>query len=247
MFIHILIGAGKIILFLFLGYNFLFSNDFDTLEDIVQKAAKKLFEKPYKEKFEFLEQFEKKKFFIVDIRDYCNGNFSKWVGTYNLKYIETGDKNYYGVPFKILSEEESKYTCVMTKSEILDGHLNFSIPLRKKVYAIYFLIANYYAGPEEKGERKFIFKYEDGKSEDLQLIYGINMFDWWPQERKETEDLKYILVRSSESFLPPFRNLYILQWKNPNIDKTIKEIEFYSDGKGMRAVIVIGITVLLNE
>lgn len=246
MSIHILIGGGKLIFFLYLSFN-LFNENLSSIEDIVQKAAKRLFEKPYKEKFIFLDNFKEKNFYIVDIRNYCNGNFSKWVGTHNLKYIETGEKNYYGVPFKILSESENQYTCIMTKSEILDGHLNFSIPVEKRVYSVYFLIANYNAALEEKGERRFMFKYEDGKSENLELIYGINMFDWFPQERKETDDLKYVLVRTSESFLPPYRNLYILQWKNPYPEKTIKDIEFYSDGKGMRATIIIGITLLLNE
>lgn len=246
MFIHILTGGGKFIFWFLLFCNLLISEEFETLDDIIQKAAKRLFEKPYKEEFSFLSNFKEKHFEIVDIRNYCNGNFSKWVGTHNLKYIETGEKKYYGVPFKILSEEESQNTCIMTKSELLDGHLNFNIPVNKKVYAVYFLIANYYASPEEKGERRFIFKYEDGTMENLELIYGINMFDWFPQERSETDDLKYVLVRTSPNFSPPYRNLYVLQWKNPYPEKPIKDIEFYSDGKGMRATIIIGITLLLK-
>jgi len=230
-------------------YNFSFAEEFKTLDYIIEKAGRSMFEKPMKEKFSSLEgkNISDERWLLLDIKKYCNGNFSRWTGSQNLKYIETGEKRYYGVPFKIISEEEQLQTCIITKSEIIDGVYDVKIPVNRKVEAIYFLHANYYASPEEIGERKFTIEYSDGTSEGLSLIGEENMFDWWPQKRTENENLKYVLVRTSESFKPPYRNLYIIQWKNPFNEKVISNVGFHSDGKGMRATIIIGITLLLNE
>ena len=234
----------------FLG-NFSLSQEFKTLDSIIERAAKRLFEKPLVEKFQFLTEIKdinEDVWFLVDISQYCNGNFSTWCGiNYTLKYIETGTKTYYGVPFKILSEKEYEKTCIITKSELLEGISKLNIPVDRYVKAAYFLHANYHAVPEEIGERCFTFQYEDGSLEKLNLIGGKNMFDWFPQTRIETEDIKYVLVRTSEGLRPPYRNLYVIQWKNPHLDKKVSSIGFYSDGKGMRATIIIAVTLLLNK
>lgn len=250
LYIRIFTGGGKAILFVFLA-SFSLQAEFKTLDSIIEKAAQRLFEKPLKEKFLFLSEntdITENDWLLLDISGYCNGNFSTWVGGgFNLKYIETGRKTYYGVPFEILSEEKHQKTCIMTKSEILEGVNELNIPINRYIKAVYFLHANYYASPEEKGERNFVFEYEDGSIEKLNLVGGENMFDWFPQTRTETDDLKYVLVRTSEGFKPPYRNLYVMQWKNPHPDKKLRSIGFYSDGKGMRATIIIAITLLLEN
>ncbi|MCD6408415.1 hypothetical protein J7L87_05125 [bacterium] len=220
------------------------------MEDIIRSAAKQLFEKPHKEVFSIVEKEkpQENEWFIVDIKKYCNGDFITWTGDgLNLKYVEQGDRIYYGVPFHILSQEKDKKTCIKIKSELLSGYTNLEIPLQKKVKALFFLYTGYYAVPGDAGERKIIFEYEDGKKEEINLIGGKNLFDWFPQKRYESEKIKYILVKTSETIMPPYRNLYILLWENPYPEKKINKIVFYSDGKGKRGIFILGITGLLTK
>lgn len=220
------------------------------MEDIIKEAAKELFEKPHKESFPIIkgEKPGKNDWLIIDIRKYCNGDFITWTGDgLNLKYVEQGYKTYYGVPFHILSQEENKKTCIKIKSELLSGYTNLEIPVEKKIKAFFFLYTGYYAVKEDKGERKIIFEYEDGKKEKLDLIGGKNLFDWFPQKRYESDKIKYVLVKTSKTVMPPYRNLYIFMWENPYPEKKINKIIFYSDGEGKRGIFILGITGLLEK
>jgi len=220
------------------------------MEDIIKSAAQDLFEKPYKEVFSIVkrEKPQKEDWLIVNIRKYCNGDFITWTGDgLNLKYVEQGDKIYYGVPFHILSQEKDRETCIKIKSELLSGYKNLEILIDKKIKAFFFLYTGYYAVPGDIGERKIIFEYEDGKKEELNLTGGKNLFDWFPQKRYESEKIKYVLVKTSETIMPPYRNLYILMWENPCPKNEIKKIIFHSDGKGKRGIFILGITGLFEE
>ena len=252
MLIHIFTGAGKLLFIgiIFIGFQKGYAENFQTMEDIIKNAAKELLEKPQKEAFPIVEKEKPKKndWFIVDIRKYCNGDFITWTGDgQNLKYVEQGNRTYYGVPFHILSQKENKKTCIKIKSELLSGYSNIEIPVEKKTKAFFFLYTGCWAMKGDKGERKIIFEYEDGKKEKLDLIGGKNLFDWYPQKRYESDKIKYVLVKTSNTEMPPYRNLYIFMWENPYPEKKINKIIFYSDGKGKRGIFILGITGLLGK
>lgn len=91
----------------------------------------------------------------------------------------------------------------------------------------------------------YTIHYADGASEELPIVYGEDVRDWWDvDDNKETKRGKVVWRGKnalSEQFGVEIR-LYASTWENPHPDKPVKSIDFIADGETAAAPFCLAIT-----
>lgn len=217
-------------------------------EKTLLQHMQKHYSRQYDEKYPLADKLDPKGWFFVDLRPSCNINlFSPGGRTCPVQfpYMPLGRQTYYGVPFQIIApaENANKTALALPSKRLLPNDLpaTADVPVGQKAAVLYFLVASYYTIPE--GEQFIRLNYEDGSSHKWPLVGTKDLGDWYHDHtRVYNEDTHYVLVPRSPDSKTAFRNMHIIQRKNPHPAKAIKSITFKTDPDAPMAILVVAIT-----
>lgn len=217
-------------------------------EEVLVKGSAGYRNRQYREKFPLAEKLGAAGWFSVNLKPHCNMNlFSDEGRTCPVKFhqMKLGRQEFYGVPFEIIapSANANRTAIALPSTMLLKAELPASVevPIGKVAAVLYFLSATYYTTPQ--GEQFFRINYEDGTGHKIPFVGTKHTGDWFHQNTAiYTEDVHYVLVPSSKGSETHFRNMHILQWKNPSPAKKIKSVTFKSDPEAQMAILVVAVT-----
>lgn len=143
----------------------------------------------------------------------------------NLKTLPNGKQKFGDVEFEIgdgvmqlgSSNVEGK------PKEIKD------IKVGRAAKKVHFLQACGYNAPDDTVIGKYVIRYDDKSTAEIEIAYGRDVVDWWsyPDQKAPTKG-KAVWEgenEASKGFDAKIK-LYLMTWENPKPDKTIASIDF---------------------
>jgi len=189
------------------------------------------------------------------------------LGGLTLDWLDGGEVRFQGVPFQILDPSDGALSCIALRSNKVRKTGNreisakVSVPLSKKVSALYFLHGCGWGKNGKVGQYRIV--YEDDTVSGVDIIpYGAGsehldvaermrkeatIQDWWPALTQiDNERLRNVIIADPDNPADK-RYLYNLQWANPKPAKAVKRIELESDARANTSLFVLAITAILAE
>ena len=112
-----------------------------------------------------------------------------------------------------------------------------SIPVKARCPGLHFLQATYaYSGRYGESSGKYTVRYADQRTEEIKLVIGRNVRDWWCYEGTAVETSEAPLVwvgltkSTGEGRSPLFPCLYVMSWTNPWPEAEIDSLDFEPPG-----------------
>jgi WD40 repeat protein len=159
--------------------------------------------------------------------------------------MKTGIQVLNGIPFNVAP----KYIHLSGK-----GMLDFpdrvrDIPVGINADVLHFLQGAQYASPD-KGSRigQYEVQYEDGGTEIIPIITGIDVWDWWAGEPKHTEraELAWVGSNAQTAEADKLLQLFHRAWVNPRPDVTITKIGMSKDAQVHTGPMCVAVTAELS-
>lgn len=189
-------------------------------------------------------------FHKVDLSEYCNQyiNEKGWFGNkkFTFKNLPVGQQRFGGVPFDIFNFTTSPLpSAIMLKGKNIPGDLKNdvkAIKIGKKAENIIFLqTAKIIRNNQQIAE--YTVNYADGTTEKVPIIAGKNVANYVQSSPKQLENAKMAWL-SKYPNTEKWAAAYILMWKNPHSEKTVKSIDLsYGNNQGKGVPALLGITV----
>lgn len=195
----------------------------------------------------------------IDIRTVCNMGFEDdapenntggWTddGTNDMRTLPVGVQELCGVPFAILDPKSNGgKSCIVLKGQMRPRFPETTGPIEvgRNVKALYFLHTLAWGEPFGHKAGTYSIEYADGLEEEIQLIAGSNIGDWWnagplPRARlawKGTNTHKHEILRHV--------GIHLFRWENPSPDRGLKSFTLTSAGRSVP--ILIAVTAELAE
>lgn len=234
--------------------------DFLSIQNDEAKIMEKSAENCDKEKKEWVEkntyhEVKLEKCFSVDISKFTNMSFKDETvndkkggmfdeGDNDMRTMPTGKQTFSGVPFNIINPESNNGTaCIVLRGKSEKYEKNFlpseikGINVGGKLENLYFAHCVGWGTPKGKTVFSYIINYEDGTKENIPVICGQNVLDWW-EVNKAVPDAKVSGI-GKNPYAPV--GFFVCKWKNPHPDKEIKTIDIIS-AETEALPCVIGIT-----
>jgi hypothetical protein len=143
----------------------------------------------------------------------------------NLKSLPTGKQKFGDITYEIgegvLQLGSSNVT---TKPNKIEG-----IKVNRTLKKLHFLQACGYNTTEDTVVGKYVIRYEDKSTAEIEVVYGKDVVDWWayPDQKAPTKG-KAVWEgenEASKGFEAKIK-LYNMTWENPKPDKRIATIDF---------------------
>lgn len=217
-------------------------------EKTLLRHMQKHYNRQYDEKYPLVDKLDPKGWSFVDLKPYCNLNLFSPAGRtcpVRFHYMPLGRQTFYGVPFDIIAPDTNadRTVIALPSKRLLPNDLPrmAEVAVGGKAAVLYFLTASYYTLPE--GEQYFQLNYQDGTSHRWPIVGTKDMGDWYHDHtRLYTEDTHYVLIPRSANTKTAFRNMHIIQRRNPHPQKQIKSITFATDPEAPMAILVVAVT-----
>jgi len=218
--------------------------------------------RPELTRFDAVAELPKDKWYTLDIRALCNFGFADKTGddqkggwidygpTFDLHYIKTGRRQFYGVPFDVIDPASNKGKSIIAMKSKRMSNDSFPeqviVPVGRKAKAIYFLHG---CGWATFGDGiSYTVVFADGRKEVIPVIpagnmknQGENIQDWISMEVVYGADARYVPVPMPGT--TNLRFIYALQWRNrKNPQGIIKHIEFKTGRNVITNLLILGIT-----
>jgi len=167
-------------------------------------------------------QVELKDHLNVKLKDNLHSN--DFVGN-NLASLPTGKQKMGGVEFLIGDGVVQLGSAnVKEKPEKVEG-----IKVGGKCKKLHFLHATGYYTTEGTAVGKYVVHYDDKSTEEIKLVYGEDVVDWWvtgeakaPTKSKIAWEGENDAVKQSNGKI----KLYLTTWENPHPKKAVTTIDF---------------------
>ena len=162
----------------------------------------------------------------------------------DMRGIAPGNKTYQGVPYRIAQLNN----CIVLKSPgrpagDLPGKVAIPVPEKQAadIEMLYFLHA--LAGEARKEHWRYVIHYADGASQTISMVAGRNVRDWTGISDWLSEPGKWRAFAADSTGGPihPRQSLWVLEWRNPEPGKVLRNIEFVGTGQGVP--ILLGVTI----
>jgi len=160
----------------------------------------------------------------------------------DLSEFEPGTKTFLGVPFEIIDPEKNQGKSCVVLCPPKGGRRHAFLPKKTRfdvnktyVKRIFFLVAAVWS----KGNiGEFVINWEDASSPHatVPLEVGVNLRDWSSKADKTLPE-GHVAWTSLTG-----RSIYLIEWKNPEPQSTIRTVDFKSAGCASM-IILLGVTV----
>jgi WD40 repeat protein len=176
---------------------------------------------------------------LIDLTSYYNGSLLKgWLpssesGTAaekNLGELPSGLQSFAGVQFDV------RGVIQLSGNQLNDNHRASypatvkGISVNQKCRNLHFLHGTGWSAPNGQTVGHYIIRYSDNSSEDIPLVYGENVADWWAQDAPAVSG---VVAWTGKNFASRAQGnsvrLYKLAWANPRPDTLIAEIDLVSE------------------
>jgi hypothetical protein len=143
----------------------------------------------------------------------------------NLKTLPTGKQKFGEVEFEIGDGVmQLGSSSVDTKpKEIKD------IKIGRTLKKLHFLQACGYSTDDDTVIGKYVLRYDDKSTAEIEIVYGRDVVDWWAYpDRKGPTKGKAVWEgenEASKGFDAKIK-LYLMTWENPKPDKKVETIDF---------------------
>ena len=184
--------------------------------------------------------------FSVNLKPYFNisthdgGKTIGWLGLgkgSDLSGLPRGTVNLGGVPFVLPGGGTARPSAILLRGPTITSDFPTSvrgIGVGRRASALHFLHTA--AWPSDRGSEvgEYVINYDDGSAEHVPLVYGRNITCWLENSpalaygfawRSTTADGRTIRLRS-------------FTWQNPHPERTIKSIDFFSNGSDCAPVLL---------
>jgi len=163
----------------------------------------------------------------------------------DMNNLTPGRKEFQGVPFEILHPNSIVVLRSPARPQSSTLPERVTIPVDRRADVLYFL--HDCAWTTEKTEHyRFLVKYADATSVTIPIVGGVHVFDWAAGHQAKfltkTDGMRPSVAATfggGATFAQV--NVYLLEWLNPEPDKTIAAIEFIASGRGVP--ILLGVTI----
>ena len=189
------------------------------------------------------------------------------VGGLTLDWLDGGEARFQGVPFRIIDPADNAPACIalrsarITKTGADELPAKVTVPVGKKVAALYFLHGCGWAKQAKAGQYRVV--YDDDATAPIDIIpYGTGsehldvaermrrqatVQDWWPALMQvDNERLRNVIIASPANPADK-RYLYNLRWTNPTPEKPVKRVELESHPSLGTSLFILAITAALPE
>jgi len=188
-------------------------------------------------------------FHMIANRSITTGGPYGWpdVPENDLREFETGNVLLNGIPAQVASDPKSclilevPQITKLRKGGVAKGEFpkEATISVEKKADAVFFLQTSMYGA----GSIVYAIEYSDGKYEEISIVGGKNLWDWWKnvdflprRMRLAWKGYNYYAQR------PVY--VYWYEWENPRSDKVIKNIHVRQMKGSTKGIpILLGITM----
>jgi hypothetical protein len=181
-----------------------------------------------------LHQISLKPFVNQSLSAEVGGENTTGSGLNNLAKVPSGQSiPFKDIPFTIAGLVTMKSTDHAPKyPELVPG-----IPVGRKVKTLFFLHGAGWASPGEK-VMTYRIRYKDKSSENVDIIVGTHVLDWWMPSTPLTGA---VLAWEGRNEVHMPLSLYRVEWKNPKPNVEIETIDILTDSKSSFGF-VLGIT-----
>ncbi|MBN2642608.1 MAG: hypothetical protein JXR78_13225 [Victivallales bacterium] len=191
--------------------------------------------------------------FTVDIRQYCTMGFADekagdgkggWSdeGSLNdLRDFKPGKHEFYGVTFDIIDPVKNNGKSIITmrgNSVTPNMPEKVSIPINRKLRALYFLHAASWGSPGDVSE--YVLNFADGTQQKVLIKIPLHNNNWWngynPKELSKPVPVK---VTNTSTGKPEWRYLRVFELeKDPLKDSEVKSLDIISIGEAQTPIIL---------
>jgi RNA polymerase sigma factor (sigma-70 family) len=104
------------------------------------------------------------------------------------------------------------------------------IKVGAKVTRLHFLHACGHCGniPRNTSIGKYVVHYDDKSTEEVEIVYGRDVVDWWVQPGVADPTRGKIAWEGQNQFSPI--KLFLTTWENPNADKRVVTLDYVATG-----------------
>ncbi len=186
---------------------------------------------------------------LVNLSSFYNAALTQdWheggVGNNSLRSLPAGIQELGGTKFDVrgivqLSGQGASQLTVRFPKEVK------GIKIGRKGQQIHFLHATGWASPEGALVGSYLVRFKDGQQQEIPIIYGQDVRDWWPQANEPASDKLQIVWTGKNTAMSgngPDVRLFKTSWKNPRPEVEIEHID-YRTAMNTSAPFLIAITV----
>jgi hypothetical protein len=147
--------------------------------------------------------------------------------TNTLAGLKTGKQTLEGIPFKIgekLIQLGSK--SITDKPEKVEG-----IKVGQAVTKLHFLHATHYRTEDDTVIGKYIANYEDNTKEEIEIVYGKDVRDWWNYPCAPGASRGKVVWKGENEAAKGYNatlQLFLMTWENPHPNKKVTSLDFVS-------------------
>ena len=203
----------------------------------------------------------------LDLRAWANRAFMRqnsWLGNLPLLHLKPGRHSIHGVIFDVIDErhQRGKAAVVLRSRRPLSTGgrplpLEVTIPVRRRVRAVYFLHGCGYAGEPDPfawydfflaGRRPISVPIvARGMGEPPPDAPQPNIQDWWPDfPQFNGAGVRHLVITENGDPFDYERYLYTLEWENPHPDVELSTLYLRSNPAMETTLALLGITLLTD-
>lgn len=173
---------------------------------------------------------------LIDLSAHYNGSLTEdWqiggVANNTLNNLPSGLQEFSGVKFDVRGVIQLSGKGALENLQVKFPEKVEGIKVGLKGSRLYFLHAAAWSDPDGTRIGHFTVHYQDGETEEIPILYGQDVRDWWTQPN-EPEDDKPIVAwagpnSATQDGNPPKR-IFKTMWENPRSDVEIENIDYVS-------------------
>lgn len=162
-----------------------------------------------------------------------------------LKDLPQGIQEFKGVKFDVRGIIQLSGGEIQAQSQVKFPKEVKGIAVGQKAEIVHFLHATGWTAPDGTKIGTYLVHFANGRTEEIPIIYGQHVRDWWTQQNEATNDSLEVAWSGKNPSIadngPPIR-LFKTSWKNPVPDAQIESID-YQTAMSPSAPFLIAITV----
>jgi hypothetical protein len=167
---------------------------------------------------------------FIDLKEYANGKLkenlhsNRYEGN-DLSSLPTG-KQKLGDHTFFIGEKllQLKSAQVAERPEKIEG-----IKVNRTMKKLHFLNACGYSAEPDTVIGKYIVRYDDESTAEIEIVYGRDVVDWWAYPDQAAPTKGKVAWEGENAASKGFEakiKLYVLTWENPKPDKKVATIDF---------------------
>jgi hypothetical protein len=175
----------------------------------------------------------------VSLKDHVNVKFSENLHSEqypnnNLNALPVGKKKLGGIVFDIRDGVmQLGSSQVAGKPEKIEG-----IKVGRPVTKLHFLQACGYSTDNDTVVGRYVVRYEDKTTADIDVVYGRDVVDWWAYPNQAAPTKGEVAWEGENEASKGFEakiKLYRMTWENPHPEKAVATLDFVAPNPGQPA------------